>query len=348
MGEEVGSVMLGFVEISHESSALAEAEAVSAAEALGGGAVAEGIRVPGLVAVQVPDRSVFTALAARLALARRCLVPVPTDRDARSASRREGARGGSASFRRLGRPSSGGTDREVLANGRAFKEGGGVIDLESPSRRFWLAAGDEGQEHLLEEVASTDRASIAQRRMPLLPFRRPVSLPPRLARAAVNLARVAPEDRVLDPFLGTGALLAEAGLLGGRLYGIDRDATMVRGALRNFSHLGVAAEELVVGDAREADFVDPSTRFAAIVTDTPYGRSSSTGGEAVFELISQVLARWTDRLAPEGRVAVVVPEGPGSAKLPGTPRFRVPVRVHRSLTREFCLYERSSLTRSWC
>jgi 16S rRNA G966 N2-methylase RsmD len=339
-------MILGFVEVSHESLALAEAEAVCAAEALGGGGVAAGMPLPGLVAVELPDRSALTALAGRLALARRCLVPVPTEDDPRAAARREGARGGSASFRRLGRPSSGEADAEVLANGRAFKEGGGAIDLETPTRRFWLARGTEGHEHLLEEVAATDRAAVAQRRMPLLPFRRPVSLPPRLARAVANLARVTPKDRVLDPFLGTGALLAEAGLLGGRLYGIDRDATMVRGALQNFAYLGVAAEELVVGDAREVDFGNVAVRFSAIVTDSPYGRSSSTGGEEVFELISRVLERWADRLTPEARIAVVVPESPSPSRLPGTPRFRIPVRVHRSLTREFCLYERSALTRS--
>ena len=341
-------MILGFVEVSHESLALAEAEAVCGAEALGGGGVAAGVPIPGLVAVEVPDRDALTQLAGRLALARRCLVPIPAEGDVVVAAGGEGASGGSASFRRLGRPSGGGADEAVLASGRAFKRAGGSIDLERPDRRFWLARGNEGREYLLEQVAAIDRVAVAQRRMPLLPFQRPVSLPPRLARAAVNLGRVTPKDRVLDPFLGTGALLAEAGLLGGRLYGIDRDPAMVRGALQNLSFLGVAADELLVGDSREVEFGERSVRFSALVTDTPYGRSSSTGGEAVLELISRVLERWSDRLTDNGRVVVVVPSGLSPGALPGTPRFRVPVRVHRSLTREFCLYEKAGLTRSSC
>ncbi|HEY1197664.1 MAG TPA: RsmD family RNA methyltransferase [Thermoplasmata archaeon] len=336
----------GFVELSQESLALAKAEAVSAAEALGGGGVSAVPPLPELVPVEVPDVRAWTELAGRLALARRCLLAVATSPDLVSAARGEGSRGGSAAFRRIGRPSGGGTDEGVLGCGRAFKAGGGTIDLERPSRRFWLAGGAEEREYLLEEVAAVDRRGPTQRRMPLLPFRRPVSLPPKLARAAVNLARVNPSDRVLDPFLGTGALLAEAGLLGGRLYGVDRDPAMVRGALQNLAYLGVAAEELVVGDARDVDFTDENGTFSAIVTDPPYGRSSSTGGEASSELIARVMERWSQRLASDGRLALIVPSGGPPLEIPGTPRFRIPVRVHRSLTREFCLYEAASVRRN--
>jgi len=234
----------------------------------------------------------------------------------------------------------------VLACGRAFKAGGGTIDLDRPSRRYWLVRGPEEREYLLEEVASVDRSAPALRRMPLLPFRRPVSLPPKLARAAANLARIVPGERVLDPFLGTGALLAEAGLLGGRLYGVDRDPAMVRGALQNLAYLGVSAEELAVGDARTVDFGDARRTFSAIVTDPPYGRSASTGGVETAELVSEVVQRWSERLAPEGRIVLIVPSGGPPPSVPGVLRFRVPVRVHRSLTREFCLFERSPATRS--
>ncbi len=339
-------MIAGYVELSQESVALAEAEAVSAAEALGGGAAPEALPLTGLVAVEVPDARAWTVLAARLALARRCLVRVASSPDLLSVAREEGARGGSAAFRRIGRPSSGGEDEGVLRCGRAFKTGGGTIDLDRPSRRFWLVRGTDEHEHLLEEMAAVDRTGPTRRRMPLLPFRRPVSLPPKLARAAANLARVRPSDRVLDPFLGTGALLAEAGLLGGRLYGVDRDSTMVRGAIQNLAHFGLSAEELVVGDARRVEFSDRAATFSAIVTDPPYGRSSSTGGDAVSELIAGVIDRWSERLTPDGRVLLIVPSGGPPLGTPGAPRFRIPVRVHRSLTREFCLYERTSLRRS--
>lgn len=336
----------GFVEISQESVALAEAEAVSAAEALGGRAGETSPSLPILVPVEVPEVKAWKELADRLALARRCLVSLAASPDLPDAATAEGRRGGSGAFRRIGRPSGSAVDEAVLECGRAFKAGGGRIDLAAPDRRYWLVREGTTGERLLEEVASVDRSGPAGRTMPQLPFRRPVSLPPRLARAAVNLARVRPADRVLDPFLGTGALLAEAGLVGGTLYGIDRNPEMVRGALRNLAHLGVGAQELLAGDARTVDFHEPQRTFSAIVTDPPYGRSSSTGGEETSKLVDDVVSRWWERLVPEGRLLVIVPTGAAPLSVPKSPRFHIPVRVHRSLTREFFLYERSNVRRS--
>ncbi len=329
-----------YVEPSGESPALAEAEAVAAAEALGGRAAGAASDVEGLVAVELPDGVSADRLADRLALAHRCLARVDATESAALAASREGARGEAAAFRRLGRP--GGTaDTGVLAAGRAYKSAGGRIDLEVPRRRFWLARDGTGVDRLLEEVGTIDRAAASRRRMPLLPFRRPVSLAPRPARAAANLARVRPGDRVLDPFLGTGALLAEAGLLGGRLYGIDRDAAMVRGALRNLAYLGVSAEELVVGDAATVGFASATGSFAAVLTDPPYGRSSSTGAESPDRLIARTVPRWGERLSAGGRVVLIVPSGAEALSPPFELRLVVAVRVHRSLTREFRVYERA-------
>lgn len=330
---------IAFVELSGENRPLAVAEAIAAAEALGGGAAPGEPEIGGLLAVRLPSPREAEVLSTRLALARRTLALVAPGGAMATAAAREGSRGATASFRRIGRP-SGGDDPEVRSLGRAYKEGGGRIDLESPERRFWVVTDASRPAALLEEVSAVDRSAVQRRRMPLLPFQRPVSLPPKLARAAANLARIRRGDRVLDPFLGTGALLAEAGLLGARLYGIDRDDEMARGALQNLEHLGVPAESLVIGDAEEASFGPSIDRFEAILTDPPYGRSSTTGGEAADHLIERVLAHWSSYLVPGGRVSVVVPAE--------APRFlpewnavvRVRVRAHRSLTREFRVYER--------
>jgi putative methyltransferase (TIGR01177 family) len=329
-----------YVELSGESPDLGAAEAVAASDALGGQrAESDALGLPGLVAVDLPDEAAGRALGARLALARRCLKLRSGPSGLLSTLTTDGRSGASAAVRRLGSPSAGDADPGVLDAGRAYKAGGGTIALDRPDRQFWLARGSDGADHLFEEVAAIDRRAAAARRMPTLPFQRPVSLPPRLARAAANLARVRPGDRVVDPFVGTGALLAEAGLLGARLYGIDRDAGMVRGALRNFRHLGVAAEELVVGDAGEAEFTAHAGPFDAVLTDPPYGRASSTGGEDRLAIVARILPRWAARVRPGGRVVVVVsapvdPPGPAWSLM-----VSVPVRVHRSLTREFRVYE---------
>ena len=329
---------LVYVELSGEAPALAAAEARAAAEALGGRGEASPIE--SLVALELPGPERPAELAARLALARRCLVRVAPDETLPAALAAEGRSGASAAFRRLGR-SPGSSDASVLEAGRRYRDAGGRIDLDGPERRYWLARGRDGAEVLLREVAAVDRRASTARRMPLLPFQRPVSLPPRLARAAANLARLRPGDRVVDPFVGTGALLAEAGLLGARTYGLDIDPTMLRGALRNLSHLGVEAAALLEGDAAVVDFEDPSLRFDALLTDPPYGRSSFSGGGRPDEVVERVVPRWAERVRPGGRVVVVQPEGAPPLGPPWRVVVAAAVRVHRSLTREFRAYERS-------
>ncbi len=330
-----------YVETSGEAPALARAEAIAAAEALGGGAAGGERAVPlrGLVEVIVPEPPGAVALAARLALAYRCLVaPGPGGPFAASASH-EGRAGRPAAFRRIGR-SEGGSDPGVREAGRAYVQGGGTIRLDRPERRYWIAESEGGESALLREVATVDRAGAAQRAQPRLPFRRPVALAPRLARAAANLARVRPGESVLDPFVGTGALLAEAALLGGRVFGIDRDPAMLRGALRNFAHLGVTAEALVEGDARAADLLPGETTFGALLTDPPYGRSSGTGGDDARTVARDALARWAERVAPGGRIVAIRPDPEPLLGTPWRLATSIAVRVHRSLTRTFAVYER--------
>jgi len=331
------------VELSGEALELARAEAVAVAEAFRGGpAPASLTPLPdSLVRVSLSEAVSVGEFSARLALAHRVLIPLEPATGAVEALRTAGHGGRSASIRRLGRPRSGASDPPVLACGRAYKDGGGTIDLGSPERRFWLVAGSDGGDQAFEEVGSVDRSTAGARRMPNLPFQRPVSLPPTLARAATNLARVRPGDSVVDPFLGTGALLAEAGLLGAKLYGIDRDPAMVRGALRNFAHFGLHAEELIEGDGGSAEFSDSGLRFDALVADPPYGRSSGTGGEAARSVVERIVPRWAERVRPGGRVVLVLPGGFDPLGPPWVRTLRIPVRVHRSLTREFCAYDRT-------
>ncbi len=330
-----------YVERSGESLPLATAEAIAAAEALGGGSSGASFGAdPALLIVELPSRDTVRELAGRLALARRCLELLGTGNDIEAALRMAGGAGKSAAIRRIGRPTGGGRDPAIARAGDAYTGGGGRIDLDAPERRFWLARASDGADSLFEEVAPVDRRAYTGRRMPRLPFQRPVSLAPRLARAAVNLARIRPGDLVLDPFIGTGALLAEAALLGARTVGIDRDPEMAKGALRNFAHLGLAPEAIVVGDAGEV--AAEGAAFDAIVTDPPYGRASGTGGEDAAAVVARVLPRWADRVRDGGRIVLVLPGGDDPLPAPWVRQALVPVRVHRSLTREFRVYARGA------
>ncbi|MCI4345497.1 MAG: methyltransferase domain-containing protein [Thermoplasmata archaeon] len=221
------------------------------------------------------------------------------------------------------------------------RSGGGRVQLARADREFrvWL----EGERlAVAERIAVVDREGFAARRMPQLPFQRPVSLPPKRARALANLGRVEPGMVVVDPFVGTGALLLEAALLGARVVGVDRSPEMVRGAARNFSHLGQSAEELLAEDAGTAARRFAPRSIGALVTDPPYGRAAGTGGEAPEPLLERVLSAWESRLAPNARIAIAVPrERADPIGAPWERRSAIPDYVHRSLVREFRVYARA-------
>jgi tRNA (guanine10-N2)-dimethyltransferase len=330
-------VSLLLVEISGEAPELARLEVLAAAQALGGRGAGAEPPTGDLVPVDVPGADAGFRLADRLALARRCLEdrgPVESLRPERE--------GETAAFRRRGHPTSGGTDAAVHAAARAWVAAGGRVDLVHPTRRFWVGVEGAAPDRAFEEVGTVDRPSVGRRRISALPFQRPVGLAPRLARAAANLAGARPGTRIADPFLGTGALLAEAALLGARVTGVDRDPEMVRGALRNFAFVGAEAEELRVGDSGDVAALEGS--FDAVLTDLPYGRASGTGGEEPTALAARVLTQWADRVTEGGRVVVVGPGGPDPLAAPWVRGSAVALRVHRSLTREFRVYERAGAT----
>lgn len=87
-------------------------------------------------------------------------------------------------------------------------------------------------------------------------------LPPKLAQTMLNLAQVAPGDRVLDPFCGTGVVLQEAALLGCDVYGTDISEKMVRYTRDNLLWLKdlyetAADTYLEVADATSATWRTP-------------------------------------------------------------------------------------------
>lgn len=334
-----------WVELSLENLALARAELAGAAASLGGH-VADSADPPpteGLVPVELPAGTNVQRLVARIALARRCLAPWPEMTVPRVLAQMgvEGGAGRSAAFRPIGGRGRADAGPELMAMAGAYIGGGGRIDLDRPARRFWVSLEPGRSPWVAEEVGEIDRSATQERRMPNLPFRRPVSLPPRLAQAAANLGRIRPGDRVVDPFVGTGALLVEAGLLGARVSGVDLDPTMVRGALRNLAHFGLEAEQLVVGDAGTSFSPPGADGWDAVLTDPPYGRASGSGGEDPESLVRRVLPAWADRTRPGGRIVVVVPGGPEILGAPWVCVESIPDRVHRSLTREFRVYARA-------
>lgn len=329
------------VELSGESPRLAAAELEGACAALAGRAPSptDSDGSGRFVEVELPDREAARGLVGRLALAYRCIEFRGPAGRAPTWWLEGGAPATGAAFRWLGHERRGEHDPLLRELAESWVRAGGRINLDRPERRFWLRSLPDGSTELGEEIGRVDRSALLSRRLSRLPFRRPVGLDPRLARASVNLARVRRGDRVVDPFVGTGALLAEAALLGARVSGVDVDPAMIRGALANFEHLGLQAEAWIAADAAN---VPAGAPFDALVTDVPYGRSSGTRGEPVVDLLQRVLPPWMDRVRPGGHVVIV---SSGELDPPGHAWVLVrsiAVRQHRSLTRIFSVFERSA------
>ena len=325
-----------------ENEPLARAELSAAAQRLGGRLLDAPRGESHRADVDVPDRAAAAALADRLGLARRCAERWPErGTDAIEARlRRRGVSGDSAAFQWIS-GSVGVRPPETLRQlGSVFRSEGGHISLEHPDIRFWLEPALDVPYTLYEEVGSVTRHKFSERRTPRLPFQRPVTLEPRYARALVNLGRVGPGDRVVDPFVGTGSLLLEAALLGADTVGIDASATMIRGVLENFARFDRTPVLLRQADAAEAAEEFPTASFDALVTDPPYGRASGTRGERPDRLWARTLPTWAEKVRPGGRMALILPKGAPPPAIPGRLELVIPQRVHRSLTREFRVYVR--------
>jgi tRNA (guanine10-N2)-dimethyltransferase len=328
-----------FVELSGENVPLAEAELEARLEGHGARVPAEdGRPLERMRAIELPSEEAARRLAGTLALFRQLLVPRPWPPVPGTVSP-EAAPDTGVALRWLEAPPLDGA-RRLRECVETYRAAGGRLRLKGGGRelRLWLE-GDAV--HCFERIGEPDRAAFTGRRMPRLPYRQPVSLPPKRARVLANFAQIEAGTRVVDPFAGTGALLAEAALLGGRCVGIDRSDRMMRGAARNFEHLGVAAEAWLVGDAAGLASEFGPGSFGALLTDPPYGRASGSGGEDPAALLARTLAVWESRLAPGGRVALAVPQGSGHPLArPWRCTLAVPDRVHRSLVREFRAYRR--------
>lgn len=213
----------------------------------------------------------------------------------------------------------------------------GTVDLTDPEVTVRVLV--EGDRALVGiEAAEVDRPAYQARHPDQRPFFSPVSTHPRLARAQVNLARAEPGHRVWDPFCGTGGLILEAALAGYEAIGSDLAPEMIAGTRENLEAFEAEAE-LIEGDVAEvAGQLEP---VAAVVTDPPYGRSSTTNREDLADLYRRFFGAADEVLAPGGRVVVVLPDREmGLAAAEGFELVEEHAwKVHSSLTRHLLVLE---------
>lgn len=174
------------------------------------------------------------------------------------------------------------------------------------------------------------------------PFFYPGSMSPKLARCMVNLSHIKEGQLLLDPFCGTGGILIEGGMIGAKLIGSDINWNMKNGTLINLDYCSnldycdmdendYEAHHIDVRELKLYDKVD------AVVTDPPYGISTSTGGVKDGKIFHQFLESIDYNMKENAYLCIAHPHyldiDPILEDLDFELLERHEIKMHKSLTR---------------
>jgi len=211
-----------------------------------------------------------------------------------------------------------------------------AVNLKNPEKTVKIVISDNTA-HVSVVIEKRDVEYFQNNRPHLRAYFHPGCIMPKLARCMVNLSRVTEEGIVLDPFCGTGGFLIEAGLIGCKLIGSDIDEQMVNGAILNLKTYDL--DKNVISIKREnakhvSDYLSELKieKIDAIITDPPYGISTSKKGDMIeiFEEIVKVLK--------DGDYLVFAAPNKMELDLELTEFYEM--RVHKSLTRYIHVYKK--------
>jgi len=117
---------------------------------------------------------------------------------------------------------------------------------------------------------------------------------------------------------------------------------MIEGSVLNLSACGVEPEGLLVADARVPPL--PSKSVECIVTDPPYGTSTTTLGMRASEVFESFLLASRDILKKRGRICLAAPKTINVSRIAKELGFKHLeshfIHIHRRLTREIAVFIR--------
>ena len=168
------------------------------------------------------------------------------------------------------------------------------------------------------------------------PYFSPISIHPRIARAMVNFSNCTSKNSIIDPFCGTGGILIEIADMKIRAIGIDILKKMVEYSNGNLKHYKLEAE-IMEGDIEQLLNYD----FEGIVTDPPYGISTTTKGEDLKHLMKRSMNIFSRALVTGQRIVIAV----SNPKVIKNPDFKVLYKfewyIHKTLTKYIFVLEKS-------
>lgn len=220
------------------------------------------------------------------------------------------------------------------------KVDGTKVNLHTPEKTFFGVITQNKFVFGLK-IAEIIPKPFVERRPRKRPFFHPSAVQAKLARCMVNLAQPKKGDLVADPFCGTASTLIEAGLIGCRVMGLDVRKQMIDGSLRNLGHYGIECEGMILADAKHL----PIKKADSIVTDPPYGRSATTLGWSTRQIVEKFLSNAESVIPRRRRICMASPKSVRVGEVGEKFGFKHLeshfVYVHRSLTREIAVLERT-------
>jgi len=213
------------------------------------------------------------------------------------------------------------------------------VDLENPDIAIRVVLTDTAV-YVGKKIYKINRTAFEQRKVQDRPFFSPISLHPKLARAIVNISSVQAGQTLLDPFCGTGGILLEAAFIGVSVLGSDIEEKMIVGCTKTFDFFNIKDVALYQCD------VSSISRYIkkvdVVVTDFPYGKSTTTCGERITDLYDRAFKSISEILKKNGIAVVGLANedmmvlGEKYLSLIDQHNFR----VHRSLTRYFGVFRK--------
>jgi tRNA (guanine10-N2)-dimethyltransferase len=168
------------------------------------------------------------------------------------------------------------------------------------------------------------------------PFFSPIGIHPRIARSMINLANCSENDTVIDPFCGTGGMLIEASDMKINSIGIDILGKMVEYSKGNLNYFKLKSK-VIQGDIN--DIINH--KFKAIVTDPPYGISTTTKGEGVDKLMKRSMEVFSKNMNKGERLVVALSKPELIKNKNYKEIYRFQWYIHKSLTRNIIVLEKN-------
>ena len=216
----------------------------------------------------------------------------------------------------------------ILANCSNIK-----VNLDNPKSLVRLVAY-KNDIYVAIEKFKLDKKHFEEIKPHKRPFFYPGSMSPKLARCMVNLSRVCEGDLVLDPFCGTGGILIEAGLIGCRVAGSDINWKMKNGTAINLEYCGINEYRTFNLDVRELKMYE---KVAGVVTDPPYGISTSTGDIDGDDIFKEFFHAIYDNMKNDAYLCMASPHYVDLTPMVNEVGFEIVeqygIKMHRSLTR---------------